>query len=226
MFVHALGGLATALAAVFLIPQISRLMVSRDASGVSMTWALIGVVTNISWVGYLVVQRLWVPALAPMLAAGMYGFLVYVIGRTGAERRWAISLMYSGALIAVASVGGTSTLGAILAVTPVVHIAPELVAVFRHPRPNGVSPSSWALSAAEALCWGAYGILIGDGALVGYGLVTSIGSVLILGRWWITCGRDHELRPSSVTSTRPSRMAVAAASPRFAATSLRKMLET
>ena len=226
MLVHALGGLATALAAVFLVPQISRLVVSRDASGVSMTWALFGVVTNISWVGYLTVQRMWVPALAPALAVGMYGFLVFVIGRTGAQRRWAISLVYAGALVAAASIGGTRTLGIVLAVTPAIHIAPELIAVFRHPRPNGVSPSTWALSAAEALCWGTYGMLIGDGALVGYGLVTSIGSALIFGRWWMTCGRRHELRPSSVTSTRPSLIAVAAASPRFAATSLRKIFET
>jgi hypothetical protein len=42
------------------------------------------------------------------------------------------------------------------------------------------------MSVAEALLWGCYGWLMGDMALLGYGLVASVGSTLILGRWLAT----------------------------------------
>lgn len=229
MITSILGGTATALAAVFLIPQISRVILNREAKGLSVTWAIFGVITNLAWVLYLLAERLWVPALAPALAVVTYGIMALAIRSVGIGRGWRSCLVYGGAIVSVAAVGGADAMGAFLVVTPAIQLAPQVVAVWRHPYPSGVSPTTWMLSLAEATCWGAYGHIVGSPALLGYGLVTSIGSALILGRRWVVCGgsaRRQRPRVSSVMSTRPSWMAIAAASPRLAAVSLRRMFDT
>lgn len=185
----ALALTGTGLAGVFLLPQIRRLVVAGDTSGVSPAWAAFGVVTNSAWILYLVAQRLWVPALAPALAVLTYGSLLAVMGRIGFGDRWAVPVTaYTGSLTAVALVAGLDGLAVVLVLTPVVQIMPEVGAVFRHASLWGVSPATWLLGMGEAVCWGWFGLLVGDGALVGYGVVTGVGSAVILVRWWTVCG--------------------------------------
>ena len=40
----------------------------------------------------------------------------------------------------------------------------------------------------DALSWGAYGLVIGDGALMGYGLTLSTCTAIVLFRLWWTTG--------------------------------------
>lgn len=212
MLASSLGVIATVLAAVFLIPQIGRLMTSRDVNGVSMTWAVFGVVTNTAWVFYLVPAGLWVAALAPGVAVVSYGMLAAMIARVKRHRGWIWKAgVYTGILVGTYLLGDAYALGVLLALTPVMQLTPEIVAVYRDPSPTGVSPRTWMLAACEAICWGAYGTIVGDLALVGYGLVTSTGSGLILGRWWAVVRRGQPSLAKSAISTRPSLIAVAAA---------------
>lgn len=222
---QALALSASLLAATFLIPQIVRLIRLGDTRGVSMTWAVFGVTTNLAWVWYLVNEGLWMPAWAPALAVGTYGLLALFLARRRATPRWGSCLAYSAFLVAAALAGNT-VLGALLVVTPAVQLSPELAAVYRHPNPRGVSSATWWLCVAEAVCWGAYGLLMADPALVGYGIVTTVGSLMIVARSRSTRVGAHGLEPRSARSTRPSLIAFAAASPRLAAVSLRRMLET
>jgi uncharacterized protein with PQ loop repeat len=178
---------ASLLAATFLIPQIVRLVRTGDTSGVSLTWAVFGVITNLSWVWYLTSERLWTAALAPALAVGTYAILALSLASRGAILRWGWCLVYSTVLLAGA-LAGNAVLGSLLVVTPAVQLIPELTTVYLHRRPRGVAEATWWLCAAEAACWGTYGHLVGDGALVGYGIVTSVGSLLIVARTRSTRG--------------------------------------
>jgi len=172
---------ASILAATFLVPQIVRSVRTGDTRGVSLTWAVFGVLTNVSWVVYLANERLWIAGFAPALAVCTYGILVVLLSRRGAVMHWGWCLAYSAVLVA-ATLSGNHVLGSLLVVTPVVQLIPELSAVYLHPRPHGVAEATWWLCAAEAVCWGAYGLLMGDSALVGYGIVTSLGSLMIVSR--------------------------------------------
>lgn len=187
---------ASFLAATFLIPQIVRLVRTGDTSGVSLTWALFGVITNLSWVCYLVNEGLWMAAFAPALAVCTYAILVVVLARRGATPHWGWCLAYSAVLL-TAALAGNVVLGSLLVVAPAVQLTPELTAVYLHPCPHGVAEATWWLCAAEAVCWGAYGLLMGDGALVGYGMVTSVGSLMIVARSRSTRGGARALEPSS-----------------------------
>lgn len=177
------AGAANLLAGVFLIPQILRLARTGDTAGVSSTWAAFGALTNTTWVIYLAMIGLWAAAIAPALAVLAYTITVRFLVRGDFRRSWIwLSGLYAFLFSVVAGLGGTDALGPVLALTPVVQLAPGMTSVFREAHPTGVSPVTWGLGLCEAVLWGVYGWLVSDMALVGYGLVTCAGSILILGR--------------------------------------------
>jgi uncharacterized protein with PQ loop repeat len=184
----ALAVVATLLAAVFLLPQIGQLVTTRDVRGVSITWVLFGIMTNVAWVVYLTGQRLWVPLVAPALAAGTYAAVLALLIRFGPIYRTGSSacLLYGSVLGLAGGLGGWQALAVVLALSPAIQIAPGVREVYRHARPSGVSASTWSIAGAEAAVWGAYGALVSDPALLGYGIVTGAGSVLVLSRLWVT----------------------------------------
>ncbi len=186
MITQLLAVAATTLAAGFLIPQILLLLRNGDSAGVSVTWAAFGVITNAGWVFYLAKLGLWSAVMAPALAVVSYMIVLRIV--TSLHRHLWVwqTILYTASLVASMLVGGVTLLGVILAVTPAIQLTPELIAIFREPCPRGVSPTTWSLCATEATLWGLYGWAVSDTALVGYGLVTATGSLLILGRWFAT----------------------------------------
>jgi len=188
---------ATVLAAIFLVPQIVRLLVRGDTRGVSATWAGFGLITNLAWVDYLWQQGRWAPVAAPAIALVTYGITLVVLTRLDQGRRWIRSaILYTVLMALAASRGGLIALGLVLAVTPVIQVAPELLAVFKERHPSGVSPATWALAGAEAVLWGIYGWLAGDLALVGYGVFSTAAAIFIIGRWVAT----HPMRTMARTA--------------------------
>jgi uncharacterized protein with PQ loop repeat len=178
---------ATGLTAVFLLPQIVRLLRSGDTSGLSGTWAAFGIVTNLAWIMYLGSLGLWMAVMAPALAVATYGIMLIALARKTRGRDWMwASGLYAASLAVIGSLAGIEALGLLLVLAPVIQLTPGVVAAYRERRPTGISPATWSLSAVEALLWGWYGWLVSDVALIGYGLVTGIGSMLILGRWLAT----------------------------------------
>jgi uncharacterized protein with PQ loop repeat len=178
---------ATGLTAIFLLPQIARVLRTGDTSGLSASWAAFGLVTNLSWIVYLGRLGLWPAVMAPALAVVTYGVMLLALIKRAAGREWVWATGgFITLLVIVGSWGGMHALGMLLVLTPVVQLTPAIVASYRERCPTGIAPATWALSAAEALLWGWYGWLVRDIALLGYGLVTGLGSMLILRRWLST----------------------------------------
>jgi len=99
------------------------------------------------------------------------------------------STVFAVVIAAAGAWGGNQAIGLLLIFTPIVQLTPGVVSAYRTASPSGISPATWVLSAGEAFLWGYYGWLMTDVALVGYGLVTGIGSMLILARWATTSPR-------------------------------------
>jgi uncharacterized protein with PQ loop repeat len=187
---------ATLLTAIFLVPQIARLLSRGDTAGLSAVWAGFGVVTNLAWVAYVVGQDLWVASIAPGMAVVSYSITLFlIVRRTSGIGWWRSSFWYSASLLAAEALVGPAGLGVLLAMTPVVQIMPAVIAIYGTRRPTGVAPATWVIAAVEALLWGGYGWLVADLPLVGYGVVTVLGSVLILARCWATRSRIRFDRP-------------------------------
>jgi uncharacterized protein with PQ loop repeat len=173
----------TVLAALFLVPQIVRLRSRRDATGLSLGWAALGTTTNAAWIAYLGALGHWEAVPAPALATVAYATTLTLVATLDRRRSQAwMPVAWTAALLLLAHVGGTEVVGPLLSVAATLQIAPAIVAVFRSESPSGVSPATWLLAVAEAGAWAVYGQLVGDSALLGYGLGTMAGSALIVGR--------------------------------------------
>lgn len=172
---------ATVVAGGFLLPQIIRVVRSGDVAGVSPVWAGFGLVTNLAWVLYLGRNGIWAAVLAPGIAVLAYGVTLGVLRGRGGP--WALaSVAYSAVLAGLVAAAGMAGIALFLVIAPGVQLVPAVAAAYRSRCPSGLSPVTWALSLAEAGLWGLYGWMVADPALVGYGVVTSGGSLLVLAR--------------------------------------------
>ena len=182
----ALGWIASAVILARLLPQPVRLVRTGVAAGVSPLAALNAVITTIGWAVYglsadlPIVWIVSVVALVPSLWT-----VVLLVPRT--TRRdvlsaslWAATLLAAGAI----GIGGAA-----MSLGVVVSQGPAVVRAVRESDLSGVAPATWWLSLLDAVTWGAYGIAVADGALMGYGVVLATASVIVLAR--IAWTRGH-----------------------------------
>ncbi len=52
--------------------------------------------------------------------------------------------------------------------------------------PSGLAAATWALVGVEAVLWGTYGLVHGDPATMGFGVLGSAATIAILARKWAT----------------------------------------
>lgn len=175
---------ATVLAWGTLIPQILQLWRTGDSEGVSVTWPMVGFVSNAAWTTYLWAQGLWPAAVS---TAGMLVFYVVVIRalhlahaslKTPLVRGFAWAL----ALTAIGLLFGWRALGLTLGWSYAIQTAPAVYSVYRSSNPTGVSVGSWGLITVEALLWGAYGWIVRDTPVVVYALTGFVSGILIISR--------------------------------------------
>ena len=187
---------ASLLAIVTLLPQVTKLWRTRNAEGVSATWATVGAVSNGAWAAYLFSQALWIAVPSTAAMAFFYLVTAVLIGRAGRPMGTAVVLGTAWALLQVAAglVGGWSGLGLVLGVSFGVQATPSLWTAFRTRAPRGISSGTWQLILIEGLLWTVYGAGHGDRAVVVFGILSSFASALMLGRYYTT--RHRWLDPS------------------------------
>lgn len=182
---------ATAGTITFLLPQIVKLVRTGDSAGVSSTWPALGFVTNVGWFTYVISQELWPAMLAPFVTFVSYAVTLWALARTGRELKG--SMFRGGAwtllLAGTAILGGWTALGIVLGLSYGVMLAPSVWTAFRTDDPSGISPGTWWIGVAEALLWGYYGLFHFDRGIITFGVVGTIGSTLILARYYSTRAR-------------------------------------
>jgi hypothetical protein len=85
-------------------------------------------------------------------------------------------------------------LGTVLGASVVVNHVPAVWAALRGDRLDGIAPATWLIALADAGLWGGYGVLVRDPALIAYGTILVVASVVILFRLW-QVGGWTALRP-------------------------------
>jgi uncharacterized protein with PQ loop repeat len=192
---------ATGLAWWSLIPQVMKLLRTRDASGVSSAWPAVGLVSNAGWTAYLVLQGLWAAAPSAAVMTGFYGLLIWALGRTGRARSrgLALGVIWAAVLAAASLLGGVPALGIALASSYVIQFTPPVLAAFREARPTGVSPGTWGLIVVESALWGAYGFANGDRPIMLYAAAGVIGGGAILFRYLSAAAAPTGARGSEIT---------------------------
>ena len=176
---------ATLLAATQLMPQVLKLRRDRTTSGLSPTWALLGVSIHVGWILSRWSQELWWGIPSPVIAAGLYLATLIMINRLEPRMRWArfAAIALLGALTGAAAAGGWLAVGTLLALSSGAQAAPLLWTAFRSHDLGGVAPEVWMIGLTQACLWGHYGWWHGDVALMVYAATTAIVSVAMLSRY-------------------------------------------
>ena len=163
------------------LPQAFRLWRRRDAAGVSGTSVGLRTVSGLGWVAYAFGQQ-QAGALFSCIAFQVAIVLTaWALTRAGgfSRRQWLPSLWW-GLTMTAASVAGIpfdramSFLGLALIASIVISGVPQFVTAMTSPRLSGLSPVTLWLNVADALLWGAYGLITHD---VTYILYFAIGLI-------------------------------------------------
>jgi hypothetical protein len=173
---------ATVLAVVSAYPQVSRVLASGDATGVSVSAAGLGLANELTWGAYSAHEALWTALPEAVLMAGGNLALAMALRRRSALTRAmrAVSL-WVGALAGAAILGGTTAVAALLAVSYAVQLAPAIWVAYRTSA-SGVATATWVLIGVEALLWGLYGVAHRDPATTLFAVIGTGASALMLAR--------------------------------------------
>jgi uncharacterized protein with PQ loop repeat len=175
----ALGILATVAFLVRLLPQPIRLMRTGVPDGVSPLMAMNIGLTELAWLVYGLIAGL-VPVWAVSLPAFPLAVLTVVLLRRQITRFDLLGACLWLVVISLAWAGGA--LGAVLGLSVIVQYGPQVWTAVRSDQLDGISPAMWKLAFVDALTWGAYGLAVGDPALLGYTVMLSTASAIILVR--------------------------------------------
>jgi len=183
VILNALAVLASAVFLARLLPQPARLARSGVADGVSALAALNAVIAAAAWLAYGLVHSLPAVWIVSLFA------LVPGLWTVGLMRRLVTrgDVLWAGLWIAVlvsAGVGGL--LAAALGLGVVVTQGPQVIRAFRTDELDGIAPATWWVSIIDASTWGAYGLALGDVALIAYGVVLLAAAIAVLARMqWV-----------------------------------------
>lgn len=175
---------ATALAAIGVVPQLSRLARTGDITGLSATAATVGSATELGWVVYTVDGRLWSAVPESVLMVFTNVALVVAVVRAGGPigRSLGVATAWLAVLAAVAVTGGPAVLGPLLPLAYVGQVSPAVWSVYRVPSPTGVAVVTWVVIGVESALWGTYSLARGDAALSSLGAVGVVAAAAIVAR--------------------------------------------
>ena len=174
--------LAVAAPAVFLVrlvPQPLRLARTGVDDGVSPMAAFNQLLSEGAWLTYGLVQArvaIWLVSAVALFPSGWQALLLVRRSRT-ADLVGAAA--FGAAIVAAWSAGW---LGAVLGASVLLTTGPQVVEALRTDDLSGIAPATWWISILDAALWGAYGLAIGDLALVGYWAVLTACAVTVLAR--------------------------------------------
>jgi uncharacterized protein with PQ loop repeat len=174
-----LGWLASVVYLARLLPQPVRLARTGVPVGVSTIAAMNAVISDVAWISYGLGAGL-VPVWLVAVIGVVPGVWTVALLRSEIRRR---DLFRSGiwlALIGLAALAGL--LGVVLAASVLVNMGPQVWKALRSSDLRGLSALTWLIAIGDGVLWGAYGWVVGDGALVGYGVVLVSSALVVLAR--------------------------------------------
>lgn len=184
--------LATISTATFLLPQIIKLVRTKNTEGISTTWPALGFAVNVGWFTYMISQELWISIAPPLITFAAYGVTLWALRRAGTDitpsyiRGIAAAVILAG----VAVVGGWKVLGIGLGLSYGLVIAPSIWTAYRTALPSGIAPLTWWIGAIEALLWGSFGWYHSDRGILTFMFVGVTASALMLIRFYTTRNRS------------------------------------
>lgn len=164
-----------------LLPQPLRTLRTGQVAGLSALAALNACVADGAWLAYGLsagVLAVWLVSIPALLTSGATVVALRVVLPGAVRGRDLLAASMWLGVVGLCALTGTLTVA--LSLTVVVTCGPAVWTAFSSRSPVGVSRWTWWLATADALSWGGYGMVIGDGALELYGVVLLSTAVAML----------------------------------------------
>jgi uncharacterized protein with PQ loop repeat len=186
-----LGGLGTVIGLVRAVPQLRRLVSTRDAHGVSLDSAATSSFVSFGWATYGTLTDQLPVALATGSSGVVFGLIAVVAVRLGHSLRELRTAPVWLVVLVVGTIAAQdAALGVLLPISVLVANIPQLLVALREPDLTGLSPATWLLSTCDGLVWTAYALVTDDAAILVFGLLQTTTSASILARR-LTWSRTH-----------------------------------
>ncbi len=166
------------------LPQIRKLLTTRDTAGVSSSWAALTSVNNAAWLTYFTLSRYWTALIPSTSATFLAGTLAVLLLRRRplGPRPAALIAVWAITLAAAGAAAGRAGLGTLLTAAFLLQVTPSLWTAYRTPRPTGISSGTWLLILGELSCWLTFGLHTADPRLISLGTSGIIVGALMLAR--------------------------------------------
>lgn len=191
MLEQAVTAFAVVLALTQPVPQIVRVLRTRSVAGVSGPTTWLGFTINFAWVAYGVARGLLPVAVLSTAYVAGYVAVGALLVRGGNRRGIGTCLLAGAGLVGLTAVGGWVALGTVLALAVAVQFLPQVVEAWTSDDLTGLAPGTYVVCGLDGMVWGGFGLLVGDGPLVLYGVIMCTVAVAVLvprARW---AARQH-----------------------------------
>jgi uncharacterized protein with PQ loop repeat len=178
-----LGLAGTVIGLVRALPQLVRLLRSRQALGVSVDTALTSAIVSFGWAAYGVLTNQPYVTLATGASAAVF-FVITIsalkFGRTIKEFR--IAPVWFVALCVAFLIKGQAGLGIILPISILVSNIPQICVAAREEDLTDLSFGTWVLSMSDGLVWGLYSVIEQDYSIMVFALfqLMTSGAIVFL----------------------------------------------
>ena len=192
-----LGWLASLVYLARLLPQPFRLARTGVPVGISTIAAMNAVISDVAWIAYGLQA-----GLVPVWLVAVIGVVpgVWTVALLRGEIRRG-DVLRSGIWLAVIGLAAaTGALGVILAASVLVNMGPQVAKAIRSSDLRGLSAFTWLIAIGDGLLWGAYGAVVDDQALVGYGVVLVTSALIVL----VRMARTRSFTAASATPIAPA----------------------
>ena len=162
------------------VPQLVMLARGGDASALSVSSLLSGVVNYAAWDVYLGLSHAWMLLATNTLALVVWYVLTALALRQLPLTRACLAPLAWLALVVALVLGDRTLLGPVLGFGSLLTVAPQAITVWTVPSVAGLSPTTWTLLAVQGVAWLVESLPTGLVGGVVYGMVALAGSASVL----------------------------------------------
>ena len=167
------------------LPQLVRLIRTKDAHGVSLDTAATSSVVSFGWATYGALTGQPPVTMATGSSGVIFALITLLALRFGRRpRELRTAPVWLLVLVAVGVIGEADGLAIVLPISVLVANVPQLLVAYREPDLTGLSLSTWLLSVSDGVVWALYALVRGDIAILVFGALQLITSGAIVIRRW------------------------------------------
>lgn len=163
------------------VPQLTLMLRTKSATGVSIAGWATNASASAAWIGYSLWRSDISTAIAMAIPATLTVAVLVLANLWGGDRRgMATPFAFWAVVASVAAFGTPAMLAVVLATTVFWSYGPSIYGMWTAKDLSGNSIATWVLAAGYGVVWASYGLLLGQPAIMVNGLINLLlgGAVL------------------------------------------------